>query len=504
MALASAQAELLQLLAKLPAGSNPYIAVAGFFKGQIYPSVPQAALTQLYVLAGVLGLTALLVAVSLCIRVKKGIFWIVRMQSSPRMIRPHATVSWATIAVVMLALFEVLIFREIGFFKQEMDGSFAYWILLPWGTAWIGGHTAAWSLLSSFILHLHATGSNVATPRLAVLANLVGFVAPVIYIAVLLPIGVLGGLHYHRALGFFSEIHDLLLLNASKWKAGDKFSLINLASAFPLLGDLQTEVDAFLKFFRATFIFHAVTSAVLVAYLVVIAFLYLSSLRKTLKQTSHDLSNPWTQSGTNLSPRRMNHQQRRVRRTLSSLAWTIGCFSCLGVFFLTMSAIASVQPLALISSPSTAQLVILGPHYEFAAFGLPCAILLVIRAVDASASEEQRDSAKTSSGAKATSSGAARFKEPPTEFSIQLASMPTGLDVELSKMDEVEAEHARDREQASGGRSWFGIGRSDSRREREREHEERYGQSVSVHVETNVLVEEEKDDVFVEVGGRRR
>lgn len=126
-AAATAQAQLLQLLSQLRPESNPYQAIQDALRDQLFPSVPYSATCQLYFLAAALALcvcrcptahtvsadltnhrTAMLVAVSLALRWRRGGFWIMRWHQQPRMIHPHGSISWSIIAFVMLVCTFVL------------------------------------------------------------------------------------------------------------------------------------------------------------------------------------------------------------------------------------------------------------------------------------------------------------------------------------------------------------------------------------------------------------
>lgn len=71
-----------------------------------------------------------------------------------------------------------------------------------------------------------------------------------------------------------------------------------------------------------------------------------------------------------------------------SLLVTIVAFTFLGTVFASVAIVAALSPRALASSPLRAQILILLPLYAFAVFGLPCAVILVLRARDANAAEE--------------------------------------------------------------------------------------------------------------------
>ncbi|BGP39602.1 hypothetical protein JCM10449v2_003553 [Rhodotorula kratochvilovae] len=379
---ASAQAELLALLASLPPDTNPYDAIGVYLRDQLYPTVPQSATYQLYGLAGALGTAAILIVISLLQRWQKGIFWVVRMQQQPRMVRPHWSISWSLIAFVMIAFFEVFIGFATEFFHKELNPDFAYWFLIVWMFAWWGGQTAAWSLAVSYILHLYAsTGRNVS--YLAFASNLFGLATPVVYIAALLPLAVIGGHSYSASIRTLQEIERLLAQASAGWTPGDAVSIISLAPALPLLDEMVDNINVFLRYFRIVFIYFCVTAVVLVMCLVGIATVYLTSLRRVLATTRQDLSGS---TGSSTFVRRP--QQAQITRTLRSLLLTIISFSFLGAVFALTSILAALSPRALVSSPLRAQILILLPLYAFAIFGLPCALILVLRARDATAAEE--------------------------------------------------------------------------------------------------------------------
>ncbi|GAA5885759.1 hypothetical protein JCM6882_007556 [Rhodosporidiobolus microsporus] len=516
---AAIQQQLLELLSSLPPDTNPYLALSSFLKAQLFPAVGESASIQLYVIAALLGITTLLVLVSLGLRWKKGIFWVARVQDSPRLVRPHATISWALVAVVMLVFFEVLVSRELKFFNKEVDRNFAFWILLVWGISWVGGHVAAWSLGVSFLLHLHATNPDFAMQRYASFANIAGFGAPVVYAAVLLPLGILGGIHYRNALDLFKQIDDLLLAGARTWTPGTSFNILSLTPGLPILEEMQKEIDSFSRWFRATFIFYAVTAAFLVLYLVVIAVLHLSSLRRMLKATAHELSSSNNFKPDARAPRYRDHQQKRVHRTLQSLAITIAAFSFLGLFFCAIAITSAISPLSLITSPSRSQAVAIGPLWTFAVFGLPCAVLLVVRARDSLPKEDSR-ALHPASGAKNSRSGSGEKGGmqgvgspravvaglPPNageSFSIQLSPLwdsPAQFD---GGREEGEAKQLRVGEELGWGR-WLGL--SGGRHE----HEQRtstvgdFGASVSVQVDVDVSVEKDDETMDPVMEGEQR
>ncbi|GAA5895054.1 hypothetical protein JCM8208_000099 [Rhodotorula glutinis] len=351
---------------------DPYAAVATYLRDQIYPTVPYSATCQLYFLAAALGFTLVLILVSFAIRWRKGGFWVLRMQQAPRMVRPHWSISWSLLAVVMIMLFEVFIGYATALYAKKPEKRFGYW-----GHRLVRRAHGAWSLLASYILHLFAsTGRSVTL--LAACSNVFGLVVPVVYFCILIPLVVIGGNAYSDMIGQYRIALELLDTASATWSPGQQISIVSLAPALPLFQRLIAYFDKFQRFFRVVFIFYAVTAVGLVVVLVTVASLYLTSLRRIFKETRHQMA---SLSGPGSSLRQP--QQVQVARTLRSLLCTIVALTFLGTVFTVVAILAAYDPRGLASSTLRAQILILLPLYAFLVFGFACAVLLVLSARDA-------------------------------------------------------------------------------------------------------------------------
>ncbi|BGP62194.1 hypothetical protein NBRC10512v2_003523 [Rhodotorula toruloides] len=480
---AAAEAELLDQLSHLPKDQNPYLAIAAALRDKLFPTVPDSAIYQLYLVAAGLGATALLVLASLVLRWAKGIFWVVRMQQQPRMIRPHWSISWSLIAFVMLVLFEVVIVHAVQFYRKETNKAFGYVFLLVWFVAWLGGSAAAWSLGVSYILHIQATAQR-SVEHLAMISNVGAVVVPICYLSILLPFACLAGRGYSDAIEVFQAIDKQLMAKAALWKQGDAFSPFELAPMLPLFQKMVDHFEVFLKWFKPTFIFYGVTALLLTMGLVSIAYVHLSSLRRLLQSTRQNAPNLQGPNASMSMSRRLQH--KRVEQTLRSLLLTILLFSILGFLFFAVAIYGAASPESLITSPVRSQLIVLLPFYAFAVFGLPCAVILVLRAHDANAAEEattegtsgnNKDSSSSGSGGikkkiRFGPAGASGAKE--NEFSIQLASMPS------------VANAATDSSGGASRRDWLRGGSVDR-------GGVYWDGSVSVTVDVDVVVEDEAE-----------
>ncbi|GAA6013469.1 hypothetical protein JCM11491_006092 [Sporobolomyces phaffii] len=383
MALSPLASALLSALSQLQPDENPYTFISNTLDERLLPTLPPSAFGQLCFLASLFGLAGILILISQAVRWKKGIIWLYRYQPEYHIIRPHATLSWSTLAVVVVILFEVLIARTIQLAKGNSKTDFGYWLLLVWGGAWVAGAVATWSLAASFIVHLHSNGSRKPPSKATSIAcNIVGIASPIVYLAVLLPLGIIAGRHYAASQHTAGLIKRLLHEAADNWTPGTSFSIAELAPGLPLLDLLVEQIGDLVEGWKAVFMFYAVTAILLFIPITTISFLYLSSLRRTIKRTSTELHQAsFTSNATTRS-------QKQIQHTWISLVLITSAFSLLATIFFVVSLYAYIRPTSLREN-STFQGLIFTPLYAFALLGFPCAVVLVFRAVEARKSDKQ-------------------------------------------------------------------------------------------------------------------
>ncbi|GAA6017797.1 hypothetical protein JCM11491_004622 [Sporobolomyces phaffii] len=371
------QKQLLKFVSTIPRDDNPYLALAGYIKDLIVPNVPFSGLLQLYILAGLVGLTLLFVVASMLVRYFKGIFWIFQISTNPLLIRPHFSLSWSSVAVFMLALFEGYIFECVHLFQRDIRPTLGYWTTCTWIVPFIGGECAAWSLGVSYLTYVQASGgAREPTDRWARVSNYAGILSSVVYTAVMLPIALITGRHFAKAISAYLEMDRILRRAATTWTTGTPLNLAVLAPALPLVETLQSAQASLLVSWKATYAAYCVFTLTLVGTLTTIALLYLSALRRRIKQTTRNLEGI---EGSKINT-------RQITRTYQTLQFTIGAFVILGTTFTVISAYSAAKPDAL-QQTATAQVLVLGPLYAFAVLGLPTSISLLWRAIDARPNE---------------------------------------------------------------------------------------------------------------------
>ncbi|GAA5908456.1 uncharacterized protein JCM6883_005551 [Sporobolomyces salmoneus] len=394
----SLQQQLLGFIASLPEDVNPYSALADYFQGAVVPRIPFSGLVQLILL---------LVVASMFVRYFKGIFWLFQISHSPTLIRPHFSLSWSSVSVVMLGLVEGYIFQCVKLFKREMRTSLGYWVCLVWVLGFIGGEFAAWSLAVSFLVHVEASGERGGSRKIerwAKVSNYVGILSPIVYLAVILPLAITTGRTFSSTISTYLEIDSLLRNGAASknWTPGQALSILALAPALPLVEKLGSDREQLALRWRGTNSAYSVFSFILVASLMTIAVLYLTSLRRRIQQTARDLQGVQGSRGAS----------KQVRLTYQTLQWTIGAFVLLGSVFVSVASYAAIVTNSL-QAPVAGQILILGPLWALAVCGLPTSISLLWRAIDARSSE----SGESSTGPLSNSSRPRQFGK---QYSIEL------------------------------------------------------------------------------------
>ncbi|BGP24281.1 hypothetical protein Rt10032_c03g1593 [Rhodotorula toruloides] len=478
----AAQAELLDQLSHLSEDQNPYLAIAAALRSKLFPTVPVSAIHQLYLIAAALGAQHHPSRVRVA-RATMGEGYLLDRPDAAAAAHDPASLEHQLVGDRLrhAHLFEVVIVHAVQFFRQEPNKAFGSLFLLVWTVAWLGGSAATWSLGVSYILHVQATTQR-SVEHLAVISNVGAVIALIVYLSILLPFACLASRGYADAIDVFRAIKTQLVAKAATWNEGDAFSPFELAPMLPLLQEMGHDFEVFIKWYKPTFIVYGVSALQVTISLVSIAYIHLSSLRRMLQSTRQASPNLQVPNALSGMTRRIQH--KRVEQTLRSLLLTILLFSFLGLLFFAVAIYGASSPESLVT-PVRSQLIILLPLYAFAVFDLPCDVILVLRARDASAAEEattEGSSAHKSNSAHGgikkkirfgTPAGGSGLKE--NEFSIQLASMPSIADAVTN---------------SSGGgswRDWLGRGSGDAR------GGVLWDGSVSVTVDVDVVVEGEAE-----------
>ncbi|GAA5997986.1 hypothetical protein JCM5350_001826 [Sporobolomyces pararoseus] len=365
----------LSELRHLPSTVNPYRFLASKLASEILPQVPKSAINQLYFVAATLAVVAVFALISLGLRCRRKIFWVFRYDSRLRLIQPHGAVSWTLVSLVSIILLEVLVARYIGLWQGHPTSDTGYWIFTAWASVWVAGSIAIWSIASSLVLHLAATGRSV--DKMALFVNVAGIATPLVVVCVAVPLGVIGGRFYSRTLEDYLRIQENLADQARRWTPGTEFDVSTLVPEIPLFESLLSNIDGLGKFARSTYIFFSVASLSLLCVITSVGGYFLITLRRVLNR-----SNAMFTTGAK------DEGHKRVKRSLNSLILILVAFVLLDAGCFVVSAFGAVHPLSFSSTQSSTALT-LSTLYLFCLLGLPCSIILVIGAYHAAPSEEK-------------------------------------------------------------------------------------------------------------------
>ncbi|GAA5965593.1 hypothetical protein JCM3765_004746 [Sporobolomyces pararoseus] len=272
---------ILSGLSNLPSGTNPYLWIADLIKRTSNPKFSRSGRNQLYLIAGLLSLDAILVLVSLILRFRKNQLWLFRKRKS--LILPNQIN-----LVILLGLFILgLVILLVLSFVRAIEGAYltylGYLIFLFPIFAEIAGEIIVWSFAASFIVHLESTKTTAQPLDKWILAsNILGISVPLLHIASFIPLDVLGGNCYASIVRTMKEIQQTLLIESTKWTPGELFNLGNLLPLQPLFIQLEGHYKKFKAWWIAVYVFHTVVTSLLMLSLLAVTIPYLYSVRKLI------------------------------------------------------------------------------------------------------------------------------------------------------------------------------------------------------------------------------
>jgi len=172
-----------------------------------------------------------------------------------------------------------------------------------------------WSLTASTIIRNQIKGSELRF--WSYVCNFVGIATPILTIIASLTLAILGGIKYSTAVGAYDKLNAFFIDESLIW------SPTNLTNRFyppsrELVDNFEANLEGIEKWWRMSFLFSGILGAALTAAVIVVAVLYLFSLRKnvvkmgqTLDTTAYaraegsqpHLKSTWTVSSFSLLPR---------------------------------------------------------------------------------------------------------------------------------------------------------------------------------------------------------
>ncbi|GAA5965586.1 hypothetical protein JCM3765_004743 [Sporobolomyces pararoseus] len=326
--------ELLLTLTHLPPDVNPFLWLQEYLQGFFIPQYTHSARIQLYSIVALHAVCVLILLASLGLRYRNGQFWLFRWQSG--LIIPNLATVPAVAAIPEVALFEVLLIGVIKMMNGNIPDSYGYSILLVGVLPAIVGEFVTWSIAAGFILHCHKTlGSTSSIRRWTLICNILGVTIPLLHFGCFLPIDILVGQSYERALESYHTIESYLQTQADEWIPSTPFQLTSL---IPMVGPFTSLETIFLrlrKLWKIAYCFHAVVDVLLIFALTTIATLYLNSVGRVIRRARQEVADSGRGGETLL----------RVQQTWTLLVVVLSMFLLLASFSLCLALYAATHPL---------------------------------------------------------------------------------------------------------------------------------------------------------------
>jgi len=168
---------------------------------------------------------------------------------------------------------------------------------------WLTGYVAIYSIATSLVVHLRASGRNVQT--LTILTNVIGLGFPLVFLCITLPVSLVGGHAWGTAIRHHEQLQRFLLGAAEQWSPGEGLDLSLLLNALPIVDDISANLKRMTDLRLLYYItFDIGCGLTLLAYFFVGGF-YVRVLRQSLTLTRVDTGGS------------LNEGQKRVKRTMN-------------------------------------------------------------------------------------------------------------------------------------------------------------------------------------------
>ncbi|GAA5880195.1 hypothetical protein JCM16303_001248 [Sporobolomyces ruberrimus] len=328
MASSSAKDDLLYQLTHLPPTTNPFGWLETLVKNQYMPRYSSSASLQMYINIAIVELCVVLVLGSLFLRYRKNHLWFFRRQVNQLLIQPNIATVGSVLGLVFLTLTNILMFAVLRASSGKLP---SYLGLLPG----IAGEVVMWSIAASYLGHLHSTQSTKRPLGRWILAsNILGILTPIVHFGSFLPLDIIAGRHYAHIVSLLAEIQSRLLSEAADWAPSSPFSLEALLPFVPIFAQLEREIYIILPLTRAIYIFHSVTTVVLIVLLTTIACLYLSSVNRLIRTAKREM----------LETQRSTELLDQIYQTWAGLVVVVILVDLIASAFLGFTIYTSVRP----------------------------------------------------------------------------------------------------------------------------------------------------------------
>ncbi|GAA5899746.1 uncharacterized protein JCM6883_005976 [Sporobolomyces salmoneus] len=367
---AEALAALLQSYAvKVPPDANPYMVLRQELANLISYKPPKSANPLLIVGSVLLAIVSTIFIAGFIVRARRGTLWswrIVRVGREKYLLGSLVfnKAGFDAITSITLQVFVWLVYRAN---QGEIVQHRILALILPWLPGGIAACLAAWTLTTTYILHLRTYASESARVpwySSALAVNSVGIAVPVILLGSTLPLTILASTNYDEGMSNYFQFDSILAQAQRSWKKRDDLDSKVLDDASSALFLALVDFRDAAKWFKRTYwCLTAWCSAFTVVFFLVGA-LYSRALSKVIAELK-------SVEGVGFKA------FTKTRRWLLHIS---------SMFVITMAAVAihsawiSVYSDSMFTNGLLSELAVILPVFTIAILGLPVSILLLLHA----------------------------------------------------------------------------------------------------------------------------
>ncbi|GAA6013445.1 hypothetical protein JCM11491_006083 [Sporobolomyces phaffii] len=328
--------QLVYELTHLPTGANPNLWLADRIKASYLPRYSTSVSLQMYFNIGMLELSILLTLGSIFLRYRRGQAWFFRRSVAQTLIQPNIAMVGCVLGLCFMILTNILMFAVLNAATGKLPVYLGYMTLLNGIIPGIAGETVIWSIAASYLGHLNSTQTcDRSLDRWILATNILGIATPFVHVAAFVPLDLVAGRHFARIVMLFREIDVLLRAAASEWTPSTPFSLTSLLPILPYFTLLEEEVVELKPVARSVYVFHLITTVLIILVLTTVASLYLSSVKRLICKAQSDM----------IDSNRRTELLDQIYQTWTGLVVVVVLVDLIAMTYFGFTVFASIRPL---------------------------------------------------------------------------------------------------------------------------------------------------------------
>ncbi|GAA6007040.1 hypothetical protein JCM10207_009180 [Rhodosporidiobolus poonsookiae] len=366
---ASTLAAIQALLASLPAGTNPYLAIDAFVLSSLDKHLPISFFRQMYFLAGLFAFDLFTVCTILALQLISRQFRLFPIKDgSLRSTSAH------TLALLLYGLFYVFaivaIFRSVDYYRGGIIRDLIGWRVFMWWAPLVAGVLITHALACNYLTHLTSTSQLPPARSTTHFRRLTLHLAAVLlaFFASNAPLAALSVKRYHASLDALGAIDGTLRQAAAAYTG--TFDIASLAAAAPLLEAVQSKQEELVDILGIAYPMLGAWAAFTMLCVALVATLHVRSLNRCIAAVA-------TGEKDSEDDTRVAEWKRTKRRlTLAAAAFEVACSG-----FLALAIYVGCKTEDTMNQLVSIQAVDLALYYLYSLAGASVAVLLLFATI---------------------------------------------------------------------------------------------------------------------------